>query len=119
MFLKLEENDMDLQTNWVIRGYFDLGVPPGSEPLTKLAQVSLAAALGRHIRRAAYPVGPAWRYALFWREGDVNFAEAQFFASLSPDYPILSVGVSVEKGLEGTSAGTDEARVMNRSSWDW
>jgi len=110
---------MELQTNWVIRGYFDLGVPPGGESVTKLVQASLASALGRQIRRASYPVGPAWRYALWWREGDVNFAEAQFFASLSPEYPILSVGVSVEKGLEGPSVGTDEERFMHRSLWDW
>jgi len=51
-----------------------------------------------------------------WREGDVDYAEAQFFMQIA-HYPILSLGVSVEKGREDAVATGDKA--MDRHSWDW
>ena len=37
----------------------------------------------------------------WWREGSVDYAEAQFTAAISKEQPILSLGVSVEEGREG------------------
>jgi hypothetical protein len=113
---------MKLQSAWVTRGYFDVGDPGGGKSLTQRVRGSIATALGlkpSDVQLASYPVGPAWRYALWWREGEADYAEAQFFAGLSPEHPILSAGISVEKGLEAGSVSIGDSRRMNRASWDW
>lgn len=61
--------------------------------------------------------GPQFKHTFWWREGDVDYAEAQFVAAISKDHPVLSLGVSIEKGLEVAGAGANEA--MNRRVWDW
>jgi len=114
---------MKLQSEWVSRGYFTVKDPEGGEPLTKLVRTSIARALGRdsdEIHVAAFPVGPAWRYALWWREGNDDYAEVQFFAGLSQEHPILSAGISVEKGLEGAAATKARpTQSLDRATWDW
>jgi hypothetical protein len=39
-------------------------------------------------------------------------------AAISKEHPVLSLGVSVEKGLEG-SAASDPREMMDRHAWDW
>jgi len=116
---------MDLQGSWLFRGYFEVSNPSGGPSFTQLVRDSLATGLGRsatNFRIASYPVGPAWRHTFWWREGDSDYAEAQFFARIAEEYPVLSVGVSVEKGLEDPNAAPAAKRatyVMNRRTWDW
>jgi hypothetical protein len=50
----------------------------------------------------------------------MDFAEAQFMAAISADYPVLSLGISVEKGLEKLPwPRADDPRNMQRATWDW
>ena len=125
---------MELQEAWLVRGYFKVKSESG-ESFTQKVRERLAPALGldpKALHLASYPVGPAWRYWLWWRERDEDYVEAQFFAGLALEYPILSIGVSVEKGLERQSADespTDlqgiaphpksEKGWMDRERWDW
>lgn len=116
---------MDLQGSWLFRGYFEVADPSGGPSITQQIRDSLAARLGRSpasFRIASYPVGPAWRHTFWWREGDSDYAEAQFFARIAEEYPVLSVGVSVEKGLEDPEAAPSAKRatyLMDRKTWDW
>lgn len=116
---------MSLRGDWLVRGYFDVADPEGGQSATQQVRNQLADRLNQppsRVRIANYPVGPAWKHTFWWREGDVEYAEAQFFAQIADDYPVLSVGVSVEKGLEDETcapAGQRDKYVMNRQSWDW
>ncbi|MBM3293948.1 MAG: hypothetical protein FJY82_05420 [Candidatus Aminicenantes bacterium] len=116
---------MDLQGNWLFRGYFGVSAPSGGPSITQQVRDRLAIRMGRSpsaVKIASYPVGPAWRHTFWWREGAVDYAEAQFFARIAEDYPVLSVGVSVEKGLEEPRAAPSAKRrtyLMERQKWDW
>jgi len=120
-----KEDVVDLQGNWLFRGYFEVSDPSGGPSFTQQVRDSLAAHLGGSVasfRISSYPVGPAWRHTFWWREGDSDYAEAQFFARIAEEYPVLSVGVSVEKGLEKPDAAPSAKRgtyIMDRKTWDW
>ena len=82
---------------------------------------SLCVALGlpaNGLEIASYPTGPQFRHTYWWRDHKVDYAEAQFVAAISHVHPVLSLGVSVEKGLEGGTATRPE-RAMDRRVWDW
>ncbi len=64
---------------------------------------------------ASYPVGAGWRHVFWWRETEADLAEAQFIASISEEYPILSLGISVEKGR----ATATKNRPALDPTWDW
>jgi hypothetical protein len=68
------------------------------------------------LRIATFPTGPQFKHTYWWREGSRDYAEAQFVATIAKDAPVLSLGVSIEKGVE--SAGHPE-EVMDRAVWDW
>jgi hypothetical protein len=68
---------------------------------------------------AYYAAGPTWKYTFWWREGNSEYAEAQFFARIAEEYSVLSVGVSIEKGLEDRDAARSAKRLMDRKIWDW
>ncbi|MEM2112278.1 MAG: hypothetical protein QXX08_10465 [Candidatus Bathyarchaeia archaeon] len=92
---------MDFQCKWLFRGYFEVSDPAGGPSFTQQVRESLNAQIvGASFQIASYPVGPAWRHTFWWREGNSEYAEAQFFARIAEEYPVLSVGVSVEKGIE-------------------
>jgi hypothetical protein len=116
---------MDLQGKWLFRGYFEVSDPAGGPSFTQQVRDSLAAQIGGvgvSFRIASYPVGPAWRHTFWWREGNSEYAEAQFFARIAEEYPVLSVGVSVEKGIEKPEAVPSSKRetyIMDRKTWDW
>ena len=110
---------MALQANWLLKGYFQV-----DDQMQQIRE-GLAARLGRPasaVHIAFYPVGPIWKHTYWWREGETKYAEAQFFARIAEEYPVLSVGASVEKGLEDTDAVPSERReafLMDRRTWDW
>lgn len=116
---------MDLQASWLFRGYFEVADPSGGPSITQQVRDSLATRLSLpagSLRIASYPVGPAWRNTFWWREGESDYAEAQFFAQIAQEYPVLSVGVSVEKGLVDPAAVPAAKRatyLMDRKTWDW
>jgi hypothetical protein len=110
---------VNLQSSWLLQGYFDFSSSHSHQSPSQEIRDALAQGLGLSsaaLKIASYPVGPAWRYSFWWREGDSDYAEAQFFAQIG-HFPILSLGVSVEKGLEGSRVPT--AQQMNRRTWDW
>jgi hypothetical protein len=112
---------MELQADWLLRGYFDVTDPSGGPSATQCIRDELAAGLDQppetlHIK--SYPVGPTWRHTYWWREGHLDYAETQFFAQISEEFPVLSVGISVEKGLENDEAAPP-GFLMDRTTWDW
>ena len=104
---------------WLRQGHYDFRNQKPSYMQAVRSELSRALGLADHpLRIASWPVGPRWRYTYWWREGKSNYAEAQFFASMAQEYPVLSLGVSVEKGYEGRQRAKGELR-MDRRSWDW
>lgn len=71
----------------------------------------------KSLRIIPYPTGPSRKHTFWWREGAVDYAEAQYFLQIAGEYPMCAVGVSVEKGLEGP--GFDAAHAMDRNLWHW
>jgi hypothetical protein len=113
-----------LKGEWVSRGYFHVG--SGSEKsVTQAIRDELSARLGLTppgLQIRSYPVGPAFRHTFFWREGQRDYAEAQFFARIAEDHPVLSLGMTVEKGLEdlhGVPRSKRASYSMHRATWDW
>ena len=112
---------MSLQGNWLTRGYFDLRNADGGQTVTQQVRDNLADHLGqprRAVKIRSYPVGPAWRHTVWWGEGEVGFPEAQFIMRTSEEYPILSVGLSVEKGMGTPRVGAPKSDLMDET-WSW
>lgn len=108
---------MRLDPLWVLRGYFDFsaGSPTPSQSIRDEVARLLSIKPG-HFQIQGYPVRPAWRYVIWWREGEADYAEAQFFMGIS-EFPILSVGLSVEKGLEHNFDAPEKR--LDRHTWGW
>ena len=84
---------------WLLKGYFDLSTQDRNVRTTQEIRRHLCEALRlSEMEMASYPVGVGWRHVFWWRETKADFAEAQFVAAISKEYPMLSLGVSVEKG---------------------
>lgn len=110
---------MAFSGEWLRRGYFDFSADGGRNTPTQVIRDHLATSRGlpsSALRIASYPVGPAWRHTFWWREGTSDYSEAQVFAEIG-HYPVLSLGVSIEKGREDAAAPAN--RRMVRSDWDW
>ena len=103
---------------WLVRGYFNLSAD-GQPTVTQEVKGALSAALGSPLKIKMYPVGPAWRYTFWWREGSADYAEAQFYVRIDEDCPVLSAWVTVEKGREGAAADTAPSERMERRTWQW
>lgn len=116
---------MTLDQTWLLQGYFQLDARHTRHTLTQGIRDELARSLGltsKGLRIAQYPVAATYKHTFWWRMGNLDYAEAQFFAGISRDHPILSLGVSVEKGYETTRGLAKKPRPtqrMNRTSWDW
>jgi len=112
--------DASISASWLLKGYFDFSAQDRNHRTTDLIRTDLCAALGLPndgLRIAGFPVGASWRHIVWWREGNVDYAQAQFFAEVSETHPVLSLGVGVEKGLEDHARRPEE--LMDRSTWDW
>ena len=108
--------------DWLLKGYFNLSEQDKNNTTTRLIRDELCVLLGlpsKGLRISTYPTGVAWRHTFWWREGDLDYAEAQLFAQISQTYPALSLGVSVEKGVENPAASRRPEQMMNRNTWDW
>jgi len=113
------EGDMELQASWLLQGYFDFASEDARHTPSQAIRDGLASTLGlpaHKLRIRSYPVGPAWRHTFWWREGEADYAEAQFFIQI-PEYPVLTLGLSIEKGREDPAAPPE--RLLNRNTWDW
>lgn len=106
---------------WLLKGHFDFAGQDQHNTTTLSIKAGLCEALGLPsdgLQIANYPVGPQFKHTFWWREGRTDYAEAQFVAAISKEHPVLSLGVSVEKGLEGSAIRRPE-EVMDRRVWDW
>ncbi len=106
---------------WLLKGHFDFAGQDQHNTTTLSIKANLCSALGLQpdgLGIANYPTGPSFKHTFWWREGDTDYAEAQFVAAISKEHPILSLGVSVEKGLEDDSVRRPN-EMMDRHVWDW
>ncbi len=105
-----------ISASWLLKGYFDLSTQDRNRRTTQEIRRYLCEALGlSEMEMASYPVGPDWRHVFWWRETKADFAEAQFVAAISDQYPMLSLGISVEKGR----ATATKKRPVLDPTWDW
>src|SRR4051794_27819592 len=109
-----------ISASWLLKGFFDFSE---QDPRRNTSQ-EVRAELGRGLALSAkalvpahYPVGANRKYVFWWRDTETEYAEAQFFASISQTQPVLSLGVSLEKGRELPSTPAKER--LDRKSWDW
>ncbi|HXG45650.1 MAG TPA: hypothetical protein VNJ71_12940 [Gemmatimonadales bacterium] len=89
---------------WLLKGHCDCAGQDRSNTTTVAIRAPLCEALGRPrdgLQIANYSVGPQLKHTFWWREGSTDDAETQFVATISRKHPVLSLGLSVEKGLEG------------------
>ena len=124
---------MELQA-WLVHGYFELETESGKsftqevrDHLVSMLELKPKALTPKRLPRGSTP---SW---LWWRESEKPYREAQFFAGLALEYPILSIGVSVEKGfferqpahesptsLRGVEPHPkSEKEWMDSETWDW
>ncbi len=110
-----------LSAAWLQEGPFDLGGPDPRHTTMISIKETLSDALRLPpdgLRIAFYPPGPQFKHTYWWREGGRDYAEAQFVAAIAKEVPVLSLGVSIEKGFEAGVPGRPE-QVMDRAVWDW
>jgi hypothetical protein len=104
--------------SWLQQGFFVLG----NEGLMPSVRAHLEQALNVSpgtLRISNYPVATNWKHTYWWREGGLEYAEAQFVAQIAKGYPVLSLGVAIEKGYETSQATTKPQQLMDRQTWDW
>jgi hypothetical protein len=114
------ETTVAIKQEWVQRGFFNFGAAQGRASPSQQIRAALAAGIGvseKALGIASYPVGPAFRHTFWWREGTRNYSEAQFYMQIAKEYPVISVGVSVEKGYEDPDSSPSDS--MDRGTWDW
>lgn len=116
--------DTSIAASWLFKGHFDFSAQDPHHTTTQLIRDELCALLGLpkdYLRIAFYPTGMTKKHTFWWRETDLDYAEAQWFAEISKSYPVLSLGVSVEKGLEGAGShlAARPEQLMDRRTWDW
>jgi hypothetical protein len=105
-----------ISASWLLKGYFDLSTQDRNLRTTQEIRRHLCEAIGlSEMEMASYPVGAGWRHVFWWRETKADFAEAQFVAAISEEYPMLSLGISVEKGR----ATATKNRPALDPTWDW
>jgi hypothetical protein len=92
-----------VDASWLRRGYFVLRNEGLMREVRDILQSSLHLPHGAmHIRMNPAEPGK-WKHICWWREGRKAYAEAQFFAEISKGYPVLSLGIAIEKGYDAPS----------------
>jgi len=94
-----------LERRWLEAGYFDVRSRENREnTFTNQVARQLGEELGGSFRSIPYPAsGARFKWAFYWREGDLPFAEAQFLASIDSEHAVLSIGISIERDPPGQS----------------
>jgi hypothetical protein len=106
-----------VQASWLHKGYFVLRDDGLMRDVRDILEKSL------RLRKSSlsvrmYPEDRAWKHTVWWREARDAFVEAQFFAQIARGYPVLSLGVAVEKGYGSSKVAKTPMKRMSRS-WDW
>jgi hypothetical protein len=109
----------NVKAAWLRQGYFVLGADGLMPAVRDALEQSLELSRG-HFSIHYYPSRAKWRHTYWWREGGDPYAEAQFFAQISSAYPVLSLGVAVEKGYTVAPPGVVvPLEQMMTANWDW
>jgi len=113
---------MLLEGKWLEQGFFRFD--SSTNRITPTEEIKKLLADGLRIEesklhRKSYPVGPAFRHTIWWREGHYDYAEVQFVAQISKHHPILTLGISIEKGYEDSQIACRKSERMDRKGWDW
>jgi hypothetical protein len=104
--------------SWLRQGFFVLGNEGLMPSVREQLEQDLNVRPGT-LRISNYPVATNWKHTYWWREGDIEYAEAQFVAQIAKGYPVLSLGVAIEKGFETSQATNKPQQLMDRQAWDW
>ena len=106
-----------VQASWLHKGYFVLRDDGLMRDVRDILEKSLRLRKGSLSVRM-YPEDRAWKHTVWWREAREAFVEAQFFAQIARGYPVLSLGVAVEKGYGSIKVAKTPMKRMSRN-WDW
>ena len=113
---------MTIQAAWLNKGYIDVSEEDPRHTTTQDIRAALCRGLGltpRALTIKGWPVGPAWRNTVWWRESEDGYREAQYFLQILRDCPMLSLGLSIEKGLGTMAWGAAHYMPDDDPSWDW
>jgi hypothetical protein len=107
-----------VSASWLTKGYFVLRNDRLMRDVRDILERSLRVPQGSlHVRM--YPEEEnKWKHTVWWRRGRAPYREAQLFVQLARAYPVLSVGLAVEKGYPSLKVAKHPARRMD-STWDW
>jgi hypothetical protein len=105
---------LTVNKDWLTKGYFVLR----DDGLMRNVRDILARSLRLSLDVRMYPEEQAWKHTVWWRHGRAPFKEAQFFVQIARGYPVLSLGVAVEKGYRSLKIAKSASKRMDRT-WDW
>lgn len=106
-----------VRASWLEQGYFVLRNDGLMREVRDILEKSLGQAKGSMSIHMA-PEPNKWKHICWWREGRKAYAEAQFFAQIPRGYPILALGLAVEKGFRSSDESQPRVKRMD-SRWDW
>jgi hypothetical protein len=118
-------NTSSISSAWLHKGHLEFHGQDPRRTTTISIRESLCASLGlpvppsqKSLKMAAFPSGMSFKHTYWWRETDLQYGEGQFVASISKLHAVLSLGVSIEKGVSKDTAARPE-QIMDRALWDW
>jgi hypothetical protein len=106
-----------VDASWLTKGYFVLRDDGLMREARDVLEKSLRMPTGS-LRVRMFPEERKWKHTVWWRQGSAPYKEAQFFAQIARGFPVLSLGVAVEKGYRSVTDPKDRAKRMDRT-WDW
>ena len=112
-----EKNMATVSASWLTKGYFVLRNDRLMCDVRDTLERSLRIPRGSLSVRM-YPEEQKWKHTVWWRRGRAPYKEAQLFVQIARGYPVLSIGVAVEKGYPSLKVAKHAAKRMD-SSWDW
>ena len=111
--------DASISGTWLLQGYFDLSQQDSRHTTTQQIRNELCTALGLSKKSLSIPNFPArakWKNTFWWREGNVDYAEAQFVAGISQTQPIRAFWFLCPRRSRDSLAGP---RVIRGSNKPW
>jgi hypothetical protein len=113
--------DPSISRDWLLKGHFDFDGQNPRKTTTMQIRDELCTARAlptKSLVIANFPSGQARKHTYWWRDTELEYGEAQFVAAVSKLHAILSLGVSVEKGVTAATARRRE-EIMDPNTWDW
>src|SRR6185503_4788218 len=95
--------------DWLTRGYFVLGNEGLMRDVRDILERSLRMPKGS-LRVRMYPEEQKFKHTVWWREGRAAYMEAQLFAEIARGYPVLSLGIAIEKGYTSAKVAKTSAK---------